>query len=134
MSRGFEALHDPLASSGRLVRILRPIVEAFDYERQTSVAGERSMVRFQALRKWERSDEEGEEAAPNVRARTLNRSAYSAGACRKPSAPETDLPARSSGKSGVKWRSRSAFVTTKTEENAMAPAASIGDRRMPKAG
>jgi hypothetical protein len=29
VSRGFEALHDPLASSGRLVRILRPIVEAF---------------------------------------------------------------------------------------------------------
>jgi len=81
-----------------------------------------------------KEDEEGEEAAPNVRARALNRSAYSAGACRKPSAPETDSPARSSGKSGVKCRSRSAFVTTKTEENAMAPAASIGDRRMPKAG
>src|ERR1019366_2284520 len=29
LSRGFEALHDPLASSGRLVRILRPIVKAF---------------------------------------------------------------------------------------------------------
>jgi len=37
------------------------------------------------------SDEEGEEAAPNVRARALNRSAYSAGACRKPSAPEDRL-------------------------------------------
>jgi len=29
LSRGFEALHDPLASSGRLVRILCPIVETF---------------------------------------------------------------------------------------------------------
>jgi hypothetical protein len=29
VARGFEALHDPLASSGRLVRILRPIVEDF---------------------------------------------------------------------------------------------------------
>ena len=29
VSRGFEALHDPVASSDRLVRILRPIVEAF---------------------------------------------------------------------------------------------------------
>jgi hypothetical protein len=29
VSRGFETLHDPLASSGWLVRIPRPIVEAF---------------------------------------------------------------------------------------------------------
>ena len=39
-----------------------------------------------------------------------------------------------SSMTGRSWRRRSAFVTTKTDDSAIAPAASIGDRSIPNAG
>jgi hypothetical protein len=49
-------------------------------------------------------------------------------------APSHERPRREQRGCGTKRRNLSAFVTTKTDENAMAPAARIGERRMPKAG